>query len=134
MNRFSIINNLQKQVNQLQEQVSFLEYYLKETVGMADMAPPSPYPTPSGPSKPSPYPRPTQPSYPYPSTPPNPVYRVGQAPGSQSGTFSPGGFHQSAKKRGMQGFRPSYSPGSQSSQQPPATNPPPVSTGRRRRS
>jgi hypothetical protein len=65
---------------------------------------------------------------PYPNTPtPRPIrpgqygYRVGGSPaGSQSGTFSPGGFHQSAKKRGMQGFPPSYPPGSQSSQQPPA--------------
>jgi len=133
MNRFSIINNLQNQVNQLQEQVSFLEYYLRETVGMADMRPFSP---PSGPATPVPLPNPSKPSYPQPLTPstkPRLQYRVGQTPGSQSGPFSPEGFQQLAKERGMGGFRPSYPPGSQSSHQPPARKQPPVSTGRRRR-
>jgi len=128
MNRFSIINTLQKQVNDLQEQVSFLEFYLKEAMATADMAPPRPAP-PTTP-RPSTFPPPNPTTNPV----PRPLgYRIGQ-PGSQSGTFSPGGFQQTAKRRGMQGFQPSYSPGSQSSQQPPPTKPPPVATGRRRRS
>jgi hypothetical protein len=128
MNRFSIINTLQKQVNDLQEQVSFLEFYLREAMATAEMAPPRPAPT--TPARPSPFPPPS------PTTPPvpRPLYRAGQQAGSQSGTFSPGGFQQTARKRGMQGFQPSYSPGSQSSQQSPQTKPPPVATGRRRRS
>ena len=130
MNRFSIINTLQKQVNDLQEQVSFLEFYLREAMATAEMAPPRPSPAPTAPSKPTTLPLPTTPARPT----PRPLYRAGQQAGSQSGTFSPGGFQQTARKRGMQGFQPSYSPGSQSSQQSPQTKPPPVATGRRRRS
>lgn len=130
MNRFSIINTLQKQVKDLQEQVSFLEFYLKEAMASTDMAPPRPSPAPTTTPRPSTFP-PLSPT----TTPvPRPLYRAGQQAGSQSGTFSPGGFHQTARKRGMQGFQPSYSPGSQSSQQSPQTKPPPVATGRRRRS
>jgi hypothetical protein len=174
MNRFSIINTLQKQVKDLQEQVSFLEFYLKEAMASTDsgqmvpapneggsnpfygdpsypygndgIIPYAPHPyywTPgdyNNPLNPTPFQYPQKPSW-GPDHPARyngrPYYRIaqaGQQAGSQSGTFSPGGFHQTAKKRGMQGFPPSYSPGSQSSQQPPPTKPPPVATGRRRRS
>lgn len=129
MNRFSIINNLQKQVNQLQEQVSFLEYYLKETVGMADMRPFTP---PTSPATPTPLPNPTQPSYPQPFNPPtnpptNPIrpqYRSGVGGSSRRYQQKPMG----SATPNLSGQRPvgPQSPGSQSSQQSPPRKKPPV--------
>ena len=125
MNRFSIINNLQKQVNQLQEQVSFLEYYLKETVGMADMRPFTP---PTSPASPTPLPNPTKPSNPQPFNPPtNPIrlqYRSGVGGSSRRYQQKPMG----SATPNLSGQRPvgPQSPGSQSSQQPPPRKRPPV--------
>jgi len=86
MNRFSIIKTLQKQVNDLQEQVSFLEFYLREAMATTDMAPPRPSPAPTTPARPSTFPLPTTPARPI----PRPLYRSGQmVPAPNEGGSNP---------------------------------------------